>query len=82
MSIIECLDIVISVDTSIAHIAATMNKNTWIIIPHVPDFRWGLKGQKTIWYDNVKLYRQKKINNWNDVINDLKKDLIKKYNLK
>ena len=58
-----------------------MNKKTWIIISHVPDFRWGLKDAKTIWYDNVKLYRQKKINNWNSVISDLKKDLIKKYNI-
>ena len=81
LSIIESLDMIISSDTSIAHIAATMNKNTWIMIPRVPDWRWGLKGQKTIWYDNVKLYRQKKINNWSNVINDLKKDLIKKYNL-
>ena len=82
LSIIACLDMVISVDTSIAHIAATMNKNTWIIIPHVPDFRWGLKRvHKTIWYDNVKLYRQKKINDWNSVISNLKKDLIKKYNI-
>ena len=59
-----------------------MNKNTWIIIPHVPDFRWSLKGSKTIWYDNVKLYRQKVINNWDSVINNLEKDLIKKYNIK
>ena len=81
ISIIECLDMVISVCTSVAHIAATMNKKTWIIIPHVPDFRWGLKGHKTIWYDNVKLYRQKKINDWNSVIGNLKKDLIKKYNI-
>ena len=82
LSIINNLDLVITVDTAIAHIASTMNKKTWIIISHVPDFRWGLKGSKTIWYDNVKLYRQKKINNWNSVINDLEKDLIKKYNIK
>ena len=81
IAIIECLDMVISVCTSVAHISATMNKITYIIIPHVPNFRWGLKGFKTIWYDNVKLYRQKKMNNWNSVINDLKKDLIKKYKI-
>ena len=82
LSIINNLDLVITVDTAIAHIAATMNKKTWIIISHVPDFRWGLKNEKTIWYDNVKLYRQKEINNWDSVINDVEKDLIKKYNIK
>ena len=50
ISIIENLDLVISVDTAIAHIAATMGKETWILLPFVPDFRWGLKTKKTIWY--------------------------------
>ena len=62
---------VISVDTSIAHISATMNKNTWIIIPHVPDFRWGLKKNTTNWYENEKLFRQKNINECDNAINEI-----------
>ena len=61
ISIIKNLDIVISVDTSIAHISATLNKETWILLSFVPDFRWGLKNTKTFWYKNVKLFRQSKI---------------------
>ena len=81
LSIIESLDMVITVCTAIGHISATMKKNTWIIVPLVPDFRWGLKGHTTKWYNSVRLYRQKKLNEWSDVIHDLKKDLVKKYNI-
>lgn len=79
--IIDCLDMVISIDTSLAHIAATMEKETWILIPKVPDFRWGLESDKAIWYNKATLYRQNKINDWSDVFKKIKKDLIKKYNL-
>lgn len=78
LSIIENLDLVISVDTAIAHIAATMEKETWILLPFVPDFRWGLNNTKTTWYNNVRLFRQKNLNQWDPVITEVKKELLKK----
>lgn len=79
--IIDSLNMVISVDTSLAHISASMEKETWLLIPKVPDFRWGLESDKTVWYSKVKLYRQKKINDWSNVFKAIKEDLIRKYNL-
>ena len=73
--IIDNLDLIISVDTSLAHISATLGKKTWIMLAKVPDFRWGLKKTSTDWYKNVKLYRQNKINNWNFVVSNIAKDL-------
>tara|TARA_B100001059_G_scaffold1441_1_gene1208 strand:+ start:948 stop:2426 length:1479 start_codon:yes stop_codon:yes gene_type:complete len=75
LSIIENLDLVISVDTSLAHISATAGKKTWIMIPKVPDFRWGLNKPSSIWYDNITLYRQKEIHEWDSVVTDIISDL-------
>ena len=80
VAIIDNLDLIISVDTAIAHIAATMGKETWILLPFVPDFRWGLYKPKTNWYNTVTLFRQKKINDWDLPIKSIKKSLIKKFN--
>ena len=82
IALIENLDLVISVDTAIAHIAATMGKETWILLPFVPDFRWGMNNSKTVWYNNVRLFRQKKINLWDDVILEIKNALAEKFLLK
>ncbi len=76
LSIIKNLDLVITVDTAIAHIAATMGKKTWILLSFVPiDFRWGLNKTITPWYKSVRLFRQKKINQWDQVILELKEAL-------
>jgi len=71
--------LIICVDSHIGHIAATMEKETWIMISYVPDFRWGLKSSKTTWYKDVRLFRQKKINVWEDVILEIKNALIEKF---
>jgi len=66
--IIQELDLVISVDTSISHLSATLGKKTWILIPYIPDWRWGIKNNTTPWYKNVTLFRQDKNKNWDHVI--------------
>ena len=70
---IENLDIIITIDTSVGHIAATLEKETWIMLPYVPDFRWGIKDTNSHWYNKVRLFRQHKINSWDEVIVDIKK---------
>ena len=77
LAIIENLDLVLGIDTSIIHISATLRKKTWVMIPYVPDFRWGLKKSTTPWYDSIKLFRQKKIDDWDSVIYEIKNELIK-----
>ena len=82
LSIIENLDLIISVDTAIAHISATLNKETWVLLPYIPHYVWGLDKSETHWYNNVKLFRQKKINQWDQVILEVRNALIEKFNLK
>lgn len=68
---IEQMDIIISVDTSVAHLAGAMGIRTFIILPYCPDWRWGLNSEKTPWYPSVTLLRQAKYGDWNSVISAL-----------
>lgn len=56
--IIAGLDLVVTVDTAILHLAGAIGKETWGLIPYNPDWRWGLEGEDTIWYPSVRLLRQ------------------------
>ena len=68
--IINNLDLVISVDTSILHLASTFNKKTWGILNLYPDWRWN-KFNKFNPYNSLKLFKQIKFNYWDDIINDI-----------
>ena len=68
--IINDLDLVISVDTSILHLASTFNKKTWGILNLYPDWRWN-KFNKFNPYNSLKLFKQIKFNYWDDIINDI-----------
>ncbi len=80
IGIIKNLDLIITADTSLAHLAATLGKKTWIVLPFVSDWRWFNQDQKSIWYNNVTLYKQKKIGDWDQVFKIISKDLKKNYN--
>ena len=58
------MDVIVSVDTSVAHLAGTLNKSTWILIPSLPDWRWLWEGNKTPWYPTAKLFRQQEQESW------------------
>lgn len=70
-ALIENLDLIITVDTAIAHLAAALNKPTWIFIPHVPDARWLLDRTDSPWYPTVRLFRQPQRNDWQAPIVDV-----------
>lgn len=72
---IENLDLVITIDTSVAHLSAAMEKPTWILIPFKPEWRWFLDSETTPWYDSVKLFRQKTTDDWDSVIELIYKEL-------
>jgi hypothetical protein len=65
---IEALDLVVTVDTSLAHLAGAMGKETILLMSRDPDFRWGLKGETTPWYDSVRIFRQERFRDWPGVI--------------
>lgn len=70
---IENLDLVISVDTVIPHLSGAMEKPTWILLPFIPDYRWGMNLkiaslESTPWYHSCRLFRQKETDNWSEVM--------------
>jgi hypothetical protein len=72
---IENLDLVVSVDSAVAHLAAAMGKPTWIPIPTVPDWRWLLEGEKSPWYGSVRLFRQEHRGEWQGVFRRIEQAL-------
>jgi hypothetical protein len=74
--IVAGLDLVISVDTAIAHLAASMGKPTWVLIPFVEtDWRWLRERVDSPWYPSVKLYRQGAAGGWSAVLDRVTADL-------
>jgi len=67
-SIIANCDLIITSDSAVAHLAAGMGKKTWLLLQKVPDWRWGLKGSHTFWYENMEIFRQVEKNNWREVM--------------
>lgn len=62
------LDLVISVDTAVAHLAATLGKPTWVLLPFSPDWRWLLGREDSPWYPNARLFRQPRRGDWDGVV--------------
>lgn len=71
-TIISGLDLIISCDTALVHLAGAMNVPCWALIPRSPDWRWGIEGSTAYWYDSVKLFRQNKRGDWISVIEEVK----------
>jgi tetratricopeptide (TPR) repeat protein len=67
-ALISNLDLVISVDTSVAHLAGALGKPVWILLPYVPDWRWLLDREDSPWYPTARLFRQNRARTWDDVI--------------
>ncbi|MGY8845323.1 MAG: tetratricopeptide repeat protein [Gammaproteobacteria bacterium] len=78
-AIIKSLDIVISVDTSVAHLSAAMGKPTWILLPFAPDWRWLLGRDTSPWYKSAQLFRQKERGSWKEILEDLNNKLNSKF---
>ena len=67
-AVISQLDLVISVDTAVAHLAGAMAKPVWILLPSAPDFRWLVGRDDSPWYPTARLFRQTKLGDWPSVI--------------
>ena len=57
-ALVSCLDLVITVDTSVAHLAGASGRPTWILLPYTPDWRWLLDRDDSPWYPGARLFRQ------------------------
>jgi ADP-heptose:LPS heptosyltransferase len=73
------LDLVISVDTSVAHLAGALAHPVWILLPHAPDWRWMTARSDSPWYPSARLFRQSIPGNWKTVINDVTNALTSLY---
>ena len=67
-ALISALDLIITIDTSVAHLAGALGKPVWIMLPSVPDFRWLLGRRDSPWYPTARLFRQSHTGDWSDVI--------------
>jgi tetratricopeptide (TPR) repeat protein len=70
-AVISNLDLVVTVCTSVAHVAGAMGKPTWIVVHAGPDWRWLRSGERSSWYSSVRLFRQKNPGNWLGVLRDV-----------
>ena len=67
-AIIQNLDLLITVDTSVAHLAGTLGRPVWILLPYVPDWRWQLIRTDSPWYPTARLFRQSETRDWPSVV--------------
>lgn len=70
-AICSLMDYIITIDTSVAHVASALGKNTQLALSHVPDWRWRLMGEQSVWYKNTKLIRSKKEDKNTDLMKKL-----------
>ncbi len=73
--IIEQLDLVITVDTAVAHLAGAMGKPVWVLIPFSPDWRWQMERTDSPWYPTMRLFRQDTAGEWASVVQKLRDEL-------
>ncbi len=72
---VAALDLVITVDTSVAHLAGALGKPVWVLLPWVTDWRWMLNREDNPWYPTMRLFRQQKREGWADVITRMTAEL-------
>lgn len=72
---VACMDLNITIDSSLVHISGALAKKTLLLLPFAPDWRWGIDDSKTNWYDSVKIYRQQEVALWDSVFEAVVKDI-------
>ncbi|MHB8578573.1 MAG: tetratricopeptide repeat protein [Ignavibacteriaceae bacterium] len=74
-AVIANLDLVITVDTAVVHLAGAIGKETWLLLPYFPDWRWMLDRKDSPWYPSIKLFRQPNPGDWDSVFQNVMDEL-------
>lgn len=75
-AILKNLDLLITVDTSVGHLAGALGVPTWLMLNKIPDWRWGMQGIDTPWYENHRLWRQSTAGDWQSLVRAIRSQLI------
>ena len=74
-AIISHLDLIISIDTAVAHLGGAMGKTVWLLLPRMADWRWMLDREDSPWYPTMRLFRQKTAGDWSGLMADVRSAL-------
>jgi tetratricopeptide (TPR) repeat protein len=77
-AVMESLDLIITSDTAIAHLAGALARPAWVALKHVPDWRWALKRTDSPWYPTHRLFRQARPGDWGRVFEDIRSELLQR----
>jgi len=78
-ALVASLDLVVTVDTAMAHLAGAMGQEAWVMLAHVPDWRWGMSGETTPWYPSLRLFRQESPGDWDGVVRRIARALAARF---
>lgn len=70
-ALLPALDLVVTSDTALAHLAGALGVGAFLALARVPDWRWGLEGAHTVWYPSVEVFRQRRPGDWDRVFEDM-----------
>jgi len=70
-AVVALMDVLVSSDTAIVHVAGALGRPVWILLPFLPDWRWQLDGTDSPWYPTARLFRQPRAGDWDSVVNDV-----------
>lgn len=74
-ALVEALDVVVTVDTSVAHLAGALGRPAWLLLPYAPDWRWLTDREDSPWYPTARLFRQPAPGQWDAVVEDVRRAL-------
>jgi hypothetical protein len=74
-AVLQEMDLLISVDTSVVHLAGALNRPVWMMIAAMPDWRWLMQGESSAWYPSLRIFRQRARGDWAPVIADIDRAL-------
>jgi ADP-heptose:LPS heptosyltransferase len=75
-ALITHLDLVITCDSVVGHLAGALGKPVWVALPHTPDWRWLMGREDSPWYPSARLFRQIELDNWQEVFERIKSALL------
>jgi len=74
-AVLAHMDLIVTVDTALAHLAGAMGRPTWCLLPFAPDWRWLLRRDESPWYPTLRLFRQAQRGDWAEVVERVRGEL-------